>query len=140
MNVYSKGRPARFRKERIKAGTRKLDVNTRRDMKQIILSALMCIHEQSARGTLGRDLQHRCELNFYYLKQLINYLLEDQLITKVDPVDDSEYEYVTYYLTQKGYETYAKMRKEFEAMGITPKINGPRERPREDQAEPLPEN
>jgi predicted transcriptional regulator len=100
----------------------------------------MCIHEQSARGTLGRDLQHRCELNFYYLKQLINYLLEDQLITKVDPVDDSEYEYVTYYLTQKGYETYAKMRKEFEAMGITPKINGPRERPREDQAEPLPEN
>jgi predicted transcriptional regulator len=129
MNVYSKGRPARHRKERIKAGTRKLEVSGRRDMKQIILSALMCIHEQSARGTLGRDLQHRCELNFYYLKQIINYLLEDQLITKVDPIDDIESEHVTYYLTQKGYEVYQKMLREFEAIGITPKINGPRERP-----------
>jgi predicted transcriptional regulator len=106
-------------------------------MKQIILLALKCIHEQSATGTISRDIQHRCELNFYYLKQIINYLLEYGLVYKVDPVDDSEREYVTYFLTQKGNETYEKMLREFEALGFEPQIHGPREHEGNYKAEPL---
>jgi predicted transcriptional regulator len=98
-------------------------------MELIILLALKCIHEQSDTGTHSRDLQFRVELNHYYLKQIVNYLLEDQLIYKIDPVDDQSLLYTTYYLTQKGHETYEKMKAKMEAIGVKPKLNGPRERP-----------
>lgn len=120
------GSARRINKKRAKAGRKSLDTG-KRDNDQIILSVLECIHEQCVQGTLERDIMFRCELNYHYGKQVIEYLLQNQLIqqwqTMDDPDDENSNFHSRCFLTQKGSEIYERLKQELGAIGFVPKLN-----------------
>ena len=116
-------KPTRTKKNREKAGQHELEQSGKRDIKQCILLVLECIHEQCVEGAIKQDLMYRCELNQHYIKQILQHLFRNRLIYQVDPLDDDERPYVTYFLTQKGHEAHKTLKSELEAIGYAPKLN-----------------
>lgn len=74
------------------------------------------------------DVMFRCELNYYYGKQLLDYCLQNQLIYKQDPIEDDEPVpieecHVRYFITQKGEETRKRLTEQLGALGYVANIN-----------------
>lgn len=127
MGHKSKTPAMHINKRRQHAGQHNLDTD-KRDRSEITLLVLECIHDQCVRGATTRDIINRCQLNYYYFKQIIEYLLQNQLVQKWDtldnPDDDNDESTTTkFFMTQKGCELREHLTKQLKAIGIEPRLN-----------------
>ena len=122
----------RINKKRKKAGHHDLDIG-KRDKNEVILLVLECVHEQSVVGTTVREIMHRCEINYYYFKQISDYLLQNQLIQQWtvshddnELVEQQQETTNRYFITQKGCELRERLIQELGAIGFVPKLGDKR--------------
>jgi predicted transcriptional regulator len=100
-------------------------VSGRRDLKLIQYLVLKCIDESAEDGVKGRDIIYRCELNYYYLNHVIDTLLEIEAVYTVNKLDSNR-NYTTYFLTEKGHNIYKALEQELAGLGIRPELNNAR--------------
>lgn len=112
-------------KQRIHAGERPLQA-TKRNIKEITLLALEVIHDQCQEGTIMLDLQYRCEMNLHYARQVIRFLLDNQLAQAQDGEGDYQKHHTYYYMTQKGEEWRNMLKEQLASYGYKPTINARR--------------
>lgn len=112
-----------YKKKRLKAGQKPLENSGKRNIEQMTLLVLETIHDQCIQGAIKQDILCRCQLNQYYVMQILTHLLSIQAITQLDQADDNEIEHTKYFLTQKGNELYERIKEEQRQLGFTPEIN-----------------
>lgn len=119
----------RINTKREHPGAKRLD-RGKRDSKQMTLLILECLKDQSQHGAVRLDIMYRCELNYYYGKQLLEYCIDNHLAYKEDPIDAEDGEirtieemYTRYFITQKGEETRQRLADELGALGFVATIN-----------------
>lgn len=125
----------RINTKREHPGNKKLS-RPKRDSDQMVLLILECLKDQSMTGAVRLDVMYRCELNYYYGKQLLEHCLSNGLIHKQDPYpydsEDNDWGmkatpieecHTRYFITQKGDETRQRLREQLAALGYEPRIN-----------------
>jgi predicted transcriptional regulator len=87
----------------------------------MVMECIRLMHEHG--GALQIDMQFMCELNTYYLKNIVRILLERRLIYSTDSKP------YRYYLTPLGRDTHKRVSSFLkETLNFTPKLNAPKVR------------
>lgn len=109
----------------------------KRDMSQCIMSVLECLKDQQYdEGVIKQDLMYRCGLNFYYMEQIMNYLIVNELIYKSSIRPSYRKNSFSYYLTEKGFKFWADLGHHLELLGYRTVLSGSRKRSRKPLLKP----
>ena len=96
-------------------------------MSQCVMSVLECLKDQQYdEGVMKLDLRYRCGLNFYYMEQIVNYLIVNELIYKSSTQPSYRKNYFRYYLTEKGLKFWADLGQHLEPIGYKAVLSGSR--------------